>query len=377
MSRFTDELYANALSSSKGMVTGEPDTPVRHTWKQVHERAKQVAGGLARAGLGPDDAIGMLVGMPVEIAPAIQAVWMRGASLTMLHQPTPRTDLAVWAEDTLKVVDMIGAKAVIVSAPFDAAAPVLEEKGVIVVHIKDLWDADPIEPLEADEDSVALMQLTSGSTGSPKAVKITHRNLYANAHGMYVASKYKPEIDVMVSWLPLFHDMGMVGFLTVPMFFGAELVKITPMDFMRDVLLWGRLIDKYKGTMTAAPNFAYSLFAKRLRNQAKVTSTSRRCGSCFPVPSPWTPPWSKTYVMPESRSASSLLRWCPPTAWRKPRWPCPSRRSRPPVWSSTRSTPICWPPCGVPFPPPAAICAIWPRWAPCCPVSRRGLSTRT
>lgn len=172
---------------------------------------------------------------------------MRGASLTMLHQPTPRTDLAVWAEDTLKVVDMIGAKAVIVSAPFDAAAPVLEEKGVIVVHIKDLWDADPIEPLEADEDSVALMQLTSGSTGSPKAVKITHRNLYANAHGMYVASKYKPEIDVMVSWLPLFHDMGMVGFLTVPMFFGAELVKITPMDFMRDVLLWGRLIDKYKG----------------------------------------------------------------------------------------------------------------------------------
>lgn len=73
----------------------------------------------------------------------------------------------------------------------------------------------------------------------------------------------------MVSWLPLFHDMGMVGFLTVPMFFGAELVKITPMDFMRDVLLWGRLIDKYKGTMTAAPNFAYSLFAKRLRNQAK------------------------------------------------------------------------------------------------------------
>lgn len=269
MSRFTDELYANALSSSKGMVTGEPDTPVRHTWKQVHERAKQVAGGLAGAGLGPDDAIGMLVGMPVEIAPAIQAVWMRGASLTMLHQPTPRTDLAVWAEDTLKVIDMIGAKAVIVSAPFDAAAPVLEEKGVIVVHIKDLWDADPIEPLEADEDSVALMQLTSGSTGSPKAVKITHRNLYANAHGMYVASKYKPEIDVMVSWLPLFHDMGMVGFLTVPMFFGAELVKITPMDFMRDVLLWGRLIDKYKGTMTAAPNFAYSLFAKRLRNQAK------------------------------------------------------------------------------------------------------------
>ena len=63
--------------------------------------------------------------------------------------------------------------------------------------------------------------------------------------------------------------MGMVGFLTVPMYFGAELVKVTPMDFLRDTLLWAKLIDKYKGTMTAAPNFAYALFAKRLRRQAK------------------------------------------------------------------------------------------------------------
>ena len=62
--------------------------------------------------------------------------------------------------------------------------------------------------------------------------------------------------------------MGMTGFLTVPMYFGTELVKVTPMDFLRDTLLWAKLIDKYKGTMTAAPNFAYTLFAKRLRRQA-------------------------------------------------------------------------------------------------------------
>jgi len=61
----------------------------------------------------------------------------------------------------------------------------------------------------------------------------------------------------------------MVGFLTIPMYFGAELVKVTPMDFLRDTLLWAKLIDKYKGTMTAAPNFAYALFAKRLRKQAE------------------------------------------------------------------------------------------------------------
>ena len=113
------------------------------------------------------------------------------------------------------------------------------------------------------------MQLTSGSTGSPKAVQITHRNIYSNAEAMFIGAEYDVDKDVMVSWLPCFHDMGMVGFLTIPMYFGAELVKVTPMDFLRDTLLWARLIDKYKGTMTAAPNFAYALFAKRLRRQAK------------------------------------------------------------------------------------------------------------
>ena len=113
------------------------------------------------------------------------------------------------------------------------------------------------------------MQLTSGSTGSPKAVQITHRNVVSNAEAMFIGATYDIDTDVIVSWLPLFHDMGMTGFLTVPMYFGAELVKVTPMDFLRDTLLWAKLIDKYKGTMTAAPNFAYTLFAKRLRKQAQ------------------------------------------------------------------------------------------------------------
>ena len=269
MSRFTEKMYRNAQNSSKGMVTGEPYAPVRHTWGEVYERARRVAGGLAAAGVGFGDAVGVLAGAPVEIAPTAQGLWMRGASLTMLHQPTPRTDLMLWAEDTTTVIDMIEAKAVVVSDPFMAAAPVLEERGIKVLTVADLLASDPVDPVETGEDDLALMQLTSGSTGSPKAVQITHRNLVSNAEAMFIGAKYDVETDVMVSWLPLFHDMGMIGFLTVPMYFGAELVKVTPMEFLRDTLLWAKLIDKYKGTMTAAPNFAYALFAKRLRKQAK------------------------------------------------------------------------------------------------------------
>ncbi len=271
MSRFTETMFRNAHESTKGMVTGEPDHPVRHTWREVHERARRVAGGLAAAGVVHGDAIGVLAGAPVEIAPTAQGLWMRGASLTMLHQPTPRTDLLVWVQDTATIIDMIEAKAVIVADPFMAAAPVLEERGIKVLTVEQLLTFDPINPVDTDEDDLALMQLTSGSTGSPKAVQITHRNIHSNAEAMFIGAKMDPGgNDVMLSWLPCFHDMGMIGFLTVPMYFGVELVKVTPMDFLRDTLLWAKLIDRYKGTMTAAPNFAYALFAKRLRKQAKL-----------------------------------------------------------------------------------------------------------
>jgi fatty-acyl-CoA synthase len=268
VSRFTETMFANAQWSLKGMVTGEPDAPVRRTWIEVHQRARQVAGGLAGAGVGHGDAVAVLAGAPVEIAPTAQGIWMRGASLTMLHQPTPRTDLQRWAQETTAVINMIDAKAVVVSDPFMAAAPVLSQLGMKVLTVEQLLEGAPIDPLDTDDDDVAFLQLTSGSTGSPKAVRITHANFVANAEAMFAGADVDPDSDVIVSWLPCFHDMGMTGYLTVPMYYGVELVKITPMDFLRDTLLWAKLIDKYKGTMTAAPNFAYNLFAKRLRRNA-------------------------------------------------------------------------------------------------------------
>src|ERR1700750_1062434 len=123
-------MFRNARQSTKGMVTGEPHTPVRHTWLEVHERARRVAGGLAAAGVGHGDAVGVLAGFPGEIRPTAPALWMRDATLPMLPQPPPRPDLAVWAEDTMNVIAMIEAHAVIVAEPFLVAIPVVEETGI-------------------------------------------------------------------------------------------------------------------------------------------------------------------------------------------------------------------------------------------------------
>ncbi len=282
MSRFLVMLLDSAARSSRAMITGEPKAPVRRPWGQVHATALRMATALR---VGTDDtpglmrgaSVGVLAGEPAAIAPAAQAVWLCGGSVTMLHQPTPRTDLATWAEDTVAVLGMIDASLVLLGSPFDALAPILTERGIASRTIESLdvasgevdgagfvRDAGVPDAGVADEGDTALLQLTSGSTAEPKAVRITHGNLYANITAMVAASQLDAARDVMVSWLPLFHDMGMVGFLTLPMATGLELVTVTPVDFLTRPLLWAELISKYHGTVTAAPNFAYAVLGRQL-----------------------------------------------------------------------------------------------------------------
>ncbi len=266
MSRFTKEVFTSAAASDKGLVTGEPHNPIRRAWKEVHEIARCMAGSLASVGVNSGDAVGVLIGDPTNIAPMIQAVWMRGASVTMLHQPGPRADLDAWAEDTFVVLEMIGAKVVVLGDVFTRTMSLFEAKGTSVVSVETLADCEAIESVDCGEDDIAFLQLTSGSTGIPKAVAISHRNLHENVVAMVSASKLDPQTDVLVSWLPLFHDMGMIGGLVVPMQIGLETVCTTPAEFLRSPLLWPSLISKYGGTITAGPNFAYALLARYLRS---------------------------------------------------------------------------------------------------------------
>ncbi len=264
MSRFTQALVT-AAASSAGITTGEPRAATRTPWRDIHATARRGAGALARRGLEPGGAVAILAGLPIDVAPAAQAVWLAGGSVTMLHQPTPRTDLAQYAADTLAVLSVIGARIVIVGDPFTDVAAMIEDAGFVAVTVAELRAAeDDATPVDAGEDTTALLQLTSGSTAAPKAVRITHGNLWANIDAMARTAELDPDTDVMVSWLPLFHDMGMVGFLTVPMCRGIELVKVTPADFLASPLLWAELIGRHRGTVTAAPNFAYALAARVL-----------------------------------------------------------------------------------------------------------------
>jgi fatty-acyl-CoA synthase len=265
VSKFTDQVFNVAPTFGKGLITGEPHAAMRRSWADIHLIAQRIAGSLAKAGVVHGTRVAILVGDPADIAPLVQAIWLRAGTVIILHQPTARADRAMWVGDTAAVLEMIGARIVVVGEPFaPVMMPILRERGLCVLNVKSLGNAQAIEEIGSLEEDIALLQLTSGSTGVPKAVAVTHANLKAHCAAATSEVELSPSRDVMINWLPLFHDMGFVGFMISSMWAGVEAVCVTPSDFLKQPLLWPMLITKYRGTFTAGPNFAYSLLSRRL-----------------------------------------------------------------------------------------------------------------
>ena len=118
-------------------------------------------------------------------------------------------------------------------------------------------------PLHGED--IAFIQYTSGSTGAPKGVALTHANLLANIRAMALAVHATPS-DVFVSWLPLYHDMGLIGAWLAPLYVGFPLVVMSPLDFLARPLRWLQAITRWRGTLSAGPNFAYELCLRRIRD---------------------------------------------------------------------------------------------------------------
>jgi fatty-acyl-CoA synthase len=264
MSTFTRDVFASAESSPHGLTVGSLADPVLLTWREIHEQAKRMAGCLAGKGIGRHGSVAVLAANAADVAPLAQAIWMRGAALTMLQLPTPRTDLAVWLADTVRAIQMIGADLLVVGEPFLMVVDQLGAYETAICTVESTRDAEPIEPEHADEADIALRQLTSGSTGIPKAVEISHGNLAANADAIRDALAIDVDRDIMLTWLPLSHDMGMIGFICFPMQVGLDAVVVMADEFLRRPLTWAELISKHGATITSGPNFAYSILARAL-----------------------------------------------------------------------------------------------------------------
>jgi len=116
---------------------------------------------------------------------------------------------------------------------------------------------------EPGPDAVAFLQYTSGSTAAPKGVMVTHANLLHN-EGLIGEAFRQDEDSVVVGWLPLYHDMGLIGNVLQPVHAGARCVLMSPVAFLQKPLRWLEAIDRYRGTSSGGPNFAYELCARRI-----------------------------------------------------------------------------------------------------------------
>lgn len=263
MSNLIHDIVATTRTSTRGLHSGLGPDKKYASWAEVHQQAVGMSERLAAQGIGRHYTVAILAGDTSDVAPLAQALWIRGAALTMLQHPTPRIDLAVWISDTARAARMLGASLIIVGTPFEAAIPALQAEGLLVVQLDSLRGSGRIAPVESDDNDIAMRQLTSGSTGVPKAVEISHGNLVANIEAIRVAVGLDDD-TVVASWLPLCHDMGMVGFLCVPMNLGLETIAVRPEEFLRKPIVWAEMITDFRVNVTAGPNFAYSVLARML-----------------------------------------------------------------------------------------------------------------
>jgi fatty-acyl-CoA synthase len=238
----------------------------RARWSDVHDRARRLAGLLARRGVGPGSRVGLLADTSVDLVAVLQAVWLAGAAVTVLPLPARQTPQGyldqlrrVIADARLGLV-VVGSPAQAAERPLGAAAPTVG-LAALVAQARSVEPATPVAPGSED---LAVLQYTSGSTREPRGVPVTHGNLAANLAAMRVATRHDSVHGCVLSWLPLYHDMGLVATLALPMSCGCPLVLQSPLAFAARPIGWLEAISDHRATATAAPNFAWSLVTRLL-----------------------------------------------------------------------------------------------------------------
>jgi fatty-acyl-CoA synthase len=259
---------AAAAAQQSGAITflgADASAAVVVPWSQLHEDARAMAAALQARGVQPGDHVALLGPTSRGLVTAIQATWLAGATVVVLPLPmrlgsfeefVSQTRARVASADSTLVVMDGDLAAFLEAAPGDPPRALFSEL---------IGRGDDLEIPPPDPTRLAIVQFTSGSTSDPKGVMLTDRNILANLDGVMEGVNFDRDSDVIVSWLPLYHDMGLLGLLTIPMITGIPLALAGPQDFMSSPARWVEWMSHYGGTATAGPNFSYALSARALR----------------------------------------------------------------------------------------------------------------
>jgi 1-acyl-sn-glycerol-3-phosphate acyltransferase len=245
------------------------------TYRTLAESAQAVARGLIGRGIEPGDRVGLMLPTSVEFFPAFFGILYAGATPVPIYPPVRPAQLADHMRRQSAILANAGAELLITIPEARSLALILRAQVESLTQIETVaaLTAEPsaaMRPREVTRDDIALIQYTSGSTGDPKGVVLTHANLLANIRAMGEAIRIDPARDVFVSWLPLYHDMGLIGAWLGSLYFAMPVSITSPLTFLARPETWLWELHRRRGTLSGAPNFAYELCASRI-DDAKLT----------------------------------------------------------------------------------------------------------
>src|ERR1700674_114466 len=240
------------------------------TFGELLAGAERVAADLAQRGVGRGDTVALMLPTSRDFFLAFAGTLLAGATPVPIYPPFRADRIAEYAERQSAILANAGARLLVTFREAASVAKLLKPlvpslEGVVTAEaLAKSRAAAPLGPqLHSRADDLALLQYTSGSTGNPKGVMLTHANLLANVRAIGEAIGLRND-DVGVSWLPLYHDMGLIGAWLMPLYFGLPVVVLSPLAFLSRPARWVRAFHRYRGTISAAPNFAYELAAAKV-----------------------------------------------------------------------------------------------------------------
>ena len=252
------------------------------TYKQLWDGAVKVAAGLQQNGVQSGETVAIMLPTGKNYFFSFVAILLTGAVPVPIYPPVRRSQLEDHLRRHARILNNCRASMLVTIPEAKVVAQLLKSQ------VESLRDVVTVKDLKSHSQSysrptigcyeIAFLQYTSGSTGNPKGVVLTHDNLLANIRAMGEAVEADSS-DVFISWLPLYHDMGLIGAWLGSMYFAMTFIVMSPLVFLTRPQRWLKAIHDYRGTLSAAPNFGYELVLKRL-NQDEINDldlSSWRC----------------------------------------------------------------------------------------------------
>jgi fatty-acyl-CoA synthase len=243
------------------------------TYGELLEAASTAAAHLARRSIGPGAPVAVMLPTCREFFYTFFGILLAGGIPVPIYPPVRADRLEEYAARQAAILDNAEARLLVIPPRRDARAvasllkPRVKSLAGVVDAAKLLEPSAAHAPhTHARGDDIAFLQYTSGSTGEPKGVILTHANLLANIRAFGEAFDLRAA-DVGVSWLPLYHDMGLIGCWFGPLAYGFPIVILSPLAFLSRPERWLWAIHHHRGTLSPAPNFAYELCARKIADR--------------------------------------------------------------------------------------------------------------